>query len=117
PLPLRRGGLKARAHFSRHAHSRNCPQMKIRFADNRPAGDFALVLPVAGKNRSALDSLGDSRTQVEAALNPQRCEGESASAAELFVPAETGVRRLLIVGTGEGAASEEDAEKLGGTIV
>jgi len=91
--------------------------MKIRFADNRPAGDFALVLPVAGKNRSALDALGDARTQVEAALNRQRFEGEGASAAELFVPTENGVRRLLVVGTGEGAPTEEGAEKLGGTIV
>ena len=91
--------------------------MKISFADSRPAGDFALVLPVAGKNRSALDALGDARTQVEAALNRQRFEGEVASAAELFVPAESGVRRLLVVGTGEGAASEEGAEKLGGAIV
>ena len=32
--------------------------MQIRFADTRPTGDFALVLPVAGKNRGALDSLG-----------------------------------------------------------
>lgn len=91
--------------------------MKISFADSRPSGDFALVLPVAGKNRSALDSLGDSRTQVEAALNRQRFEGEAAGAAELFVPAEAGVRRLLVVGTGDGAASAEGAEKLGGAIV
>ena len=90
--------------------------MKISFAGTRPSGDFALVLPVAGKNRSALDSLGDNRTQVEAALNRQRFEGEAAGAAELFIPAETGVRRLLVVGTGEGAASAEGAEKLGGTI-
>src|SRR4029453_16720385 len=83
----------------------------------RPTGDFALVLPVAGKNRSALEALGDVRTQVEAALNRQRFEGEAASAAELFVPAESGVRRLLVVGTGEGGASEEGGEKLGGTIV
>ena len=87
--------------------------MKIRFADSRPAGDFALVLPVAGKNRSALEALGDARTQVEAALNRQRFEGEGASAAELFVPTENGVRRLLVVGTGEGAPTDEGAEKVG----
>ena len=34
------------------------PLMQIRFADTRPSGDFALVLPAAGKNRIALDSLG-----------------------------------------------------------
>src|ERR1044072_6136086 len=91
--------------------------MKISFADSRPSGDFALVLPVAGKNRRALDSLGDFRSQVEAALNRQRFEGEAAGAAELFVPAEAGVRKLLVVGTGDGAASAEGAEKLGGAIV
>ena len=90
--------------------------MQIRFADSRPAGDFALVLPVAGKNRSALEALGDARPQIEAALNRQRFEGEAAAAAELFVPADNGVRRLLVVGTGEGAPSEEGAEKLGGAI-
>ena len=90
--------------------------MQIRFADSRPAGDFALVLPVAGKNRSALVALGDARPHTEAALNRQRFEGEAAAAAELFVPADNGVRRLLVVGTGEGAPSEEGAEKLGGAI-
>ena len=88
--------------------------MQIRFADSRPTGDFALVLPVAGKNRSALDTLGGARPQVEAALNRQRFEGEAASSVELFVPAEAGVRRLLVVGTGENGA--EAAEKLGGAI-
>ena len=32
--------------------------MQIRFADARPEGDYALVLPVAGKDRSALNALG-----------------------------------------------------------
>ena len=90
--------------------------MQIRFADTRPAGDFALVLPVAGKNRIALDSLGADRSAVEAALNRQRFEGDSGSAAELFIPAEGGVRRLLIVGTGEKGAEADAAEKLGGAI-
>ena len=30
--------------------------MKIRFADARPAGDFALVLPSAGSERPGLDA-------------------------------------------------------------
>jgi leucyl aminopeptidase len=90
--------------------------MQIRFADSRPAGDFALVLPVAGKNRSALEALGESRTQAESALNRQRFEADAGSAAELFVPGESGVRRVLVVGTGEGS-SEDVAEKLGGTLV
>ncbi|QNP46591.1 hypothetical protein H9L14_05560 [Sphingomonas sediminicola] len=49
--------------------------MKIRFADSRPSGDFALVLPVSGKNRIALDSLGADRSAVDAALKSQRFEG------------------------------------------
>ena len=72
--------------------------MKIRFADSRPTGDFALVLPAAGKNRIALDSLGGDRGAVDAALKRQRFEGESGSTAELFIPAESGVRRLIVVG-------------------
>jgi leucyl aminopeptidase len=91
--------------------------MKIRFADSRPSGDFALVLPVSGKNRIALDSLGADRTAVDAALKSQRFEGDSGSAAELFIPADGGVRRLIVVGTGDGTGPSEAAEKLGGALV
>ena len=90
--------------------------MQIRFADTRPTGDFALILPVAGKNRIALDSLGGDRTSVEGALNRQRFEGDNGSAAELFVPADSGVRRLLVVGTGDGNGPADAAEKLGGAV-
>ena len=84
--------------------------MQISFADTRPTGDFALVLPVAGKNRIALDSLGGDRTSVEAALNRQRFEGDSGSVAELYVSAGSGVRRLLVVGTGDGKDTADTAE-------
>ena len=90
--------------------------MQIRFADSRPTGDFALVLPVAGKNRSALDSLGEAKANVEAVLGRQRFEGESASSAEAFVQTDNGARRVLVVGTGDGSAADA-AEKLGGTAV
>ena len=89
--------------------------MQIRFAENRPTGDFALVLPVAGKNRSTLDSLGEDRAAVDAAIRRQRFEGDSSSSAEAFVPNGSGVRRVLVVGTGEGTSPAEAAEKLGGT--
>ena len=46
--------------------------MQIRFADRRPDGDYALVLPVAGKQRSALNALGGERTKVESTLQRQR---------------------------------------------
>ena len=91
--------------------------MQIRFADVRPTGDFALVLPVAGKNRIALDSLGSDRGPVDAALKRLRFEGDAASTAEVYVPAEGGgVRRLLVVGTGDGTAPVDAAEKLGGAL-
>lgn len=89
--------------------------MQIRFADNRPAGDFALVLPVAGKDRSNLASLGASQQAVSAALDRQRFEGEASSASEQFIDDNGAVRRLLIVGTGAGLSPADSAEKLGGT--
>ena len=45
--------------------------MQVRFAETRPAGDYALVLPVAGKDRSGLASLGAAKATVEAALDRQ----------------------------------------------
>ncbi len=89
--------------------------MIIEFADRRPSGDHALVLPVAGNDRRALDSLGDARSALEAALTRQRFDGEAASVAEHFVADNGSARRLLIVGTGGGKVAD-CAEKLGGTV-
>jgi leucyl aminopeptidase len=89
--------------------------MQIRFADSRPEGEYALVVPVAGKDRSSLSALGASKPAVEAALERQRFEGESASVSEQFVADNGGVRRLLVVGVGAGEVRGEAAEKLGGT--
>jgi leucyl aminopeptidase len=89
--------------------------MQIRFADSRPGGDYALVLAVAGKDRSNLASLGPARQQVAATLDRQRFEGESASVSEQFIDDKGTARRVLIVGTGVGATPSEAAEKLGGT--
>jgi leucyl aminopeptidase len=91
--------------------------MQIRFADSRPSGDYALVLPVAGKDRSSLASLGGSQQSVAAALDRQRFEGEASSASEQFVEDNGTIRRVLVVGVGGGAAGGEAAEKLGGTAV
>jgi leucyl aminopeptidase len=87
--------------------------MKIRFADQRPGGDFALVLPVAGKDRSSLDKLGPASASLGPALDKQRFDGEAGSAAEQFID-DSGVRRLLVVGIGTGGGADR-AEKLGGT--
>ena len=91
--------------------------MQIHFADSRPQGDFALVLPVAGKDRSSLGSLGAAQGTVQSALDRQRFEGEAASAAELFIDDNGTQRRLIVVGTGNGSNQHESAEKLGGTAV
>ena len=90
--------------------------MHIQFADRRPEGDYALVLPVAGKDRKTLASLGDQQAAVAAALDRQRFEGDASSTSEQFVDDAGKVRRLIVVGTGNGALSE-GAEKLGGNVV
>src|SRR5947209_7087588 len=89
--------------------------MQIRFADDRPTGDHALVVPVAGKDRSGLGRLGRAQQSVAAALDRQRFEGEASSASEQFIDDDGNVRRLLVVGTGAGTSPGEAAEKLGGT--
>jgi leucyl aminopeptidase len=89
--------------------------MQIRFADRRPAGEYALVLPVAGKDRSALSGLGSAQQSIAAALDRSRFEGEAASSSEQFFDDQGTVRRLLVVGTGAKSAADEAAEKLGGT--
>ena len=89
--------------------------MQIRFADSRPTGDYALVLPVAGKDRSSLGSLGGAQASVVAALDRQRFEGDASSASEHFVPENGSVRRVVLVGVGGGATAGDAAEKLGGT--
>ena len=91
--------------------------MQIRFADSRPAGDYALVLPVGGKDRSTLSALGPSQRAVAAALDRQRFEGDASTASEQFIDDNGSVRRVLVVGTGMGVSPIEGAEKLGGTVV
>jgi leucyl aminopeptidase len=91
--------------------------MQIRFAESRPAGDYALVLPVAGKGRSSLASLGPAQAAVAATLDRQRFEGDAASVSDQFIDDNGSVRRLLVVGVGVGPSPHETAEKLGGTAV
>ena len=90
--------------------------MKIRFADARPAGDYALVLPAAGNNRPGIQSLGEGKAAVEAALKRSRFEGDSGSVVESFLDGHGG-RRLLVIGTGADVKASDAAEKLGGTAV
>lgn len=88
--------------------------MQIRFADTRPSGDYALVLPVAGKDRKALASLGASQQSVAAALDRKRFEGEASSVSEQFADDNGTTRRVIVVGIGAGTSPGEAAEKLGG---
>ena len=88
--------------------------MQIRFADTRPQGDYALVLPVAGKDRSSLAALGASQETVSTTLDRQRFDGEGSSVSEQFISDNGSVRRLLVIGIGVGEARGEAAEKLGG---
>ena len=46
--------------------------MQIRFADARPTGDFALVLPAEGAKCPGLGGLGADKAGVEAALKRSR---------------------------------------------
>ena len=89
--------------------------MQIRFADSRPTGDYALVLPVIGKDRSTLARLGSAQQAVNAALDRSRFEGDASATSEQFIDDGGTVRRLLIVGTGAGSSPASSAEKLGGT--
>jgi leucyl aminopeptidase len=90
--------------------------MQIHFADRRPEGDYALVLPVAGKDRKSLASLGAQQAAVSTALDRQRFEGDAAATSEQYFDDGGAVRRLLVVGTGSGTPAEA-AEKLGGNVV
>ncbi|HEX3422810.1 MAG TPA: leucyl aminopeptidase [Sphingomicrobium sp.] len=91
--------------------------MKISFAASRPSGDYALVLPVAGKDRKSLASLGPAQPAVSAALDRQRFEGEASSVSENFIDENGTVRRVLVIGLGNGGNSEQTAEKLGGAAI
>ena len=51
PLPLPSCDLHLKGR--RNIGFRGSPYMQIRFADSRPDGDYALVLPVAGKDRGS----------------------------------------------------------------
>ena len=91
--------------------------MEISFSATRPSGDYALVLPVSGKDQAALTALGEQAAGARAALARQRFEGEATSAVELFIDDAGTVRRLLVVGTGAGTSPADAAEKFGGTVV
>ena len=89
--------------------------MKISFADQRPSGDYALVIPVAGGKDSKTPKLAEEHAELASALARQRFVGEAGSAAEQFTGADS--RRTLFVGVGADSGKAIGAEKLGGTAV
>ncbi len=89
--------------------------MQIRFADARPTGDFALVLPSAGATSPGLDSLGAAKDGVAAALKRSRFEGDAGSVVEIFLESDGG-RRLIVVGTGP-KANGDATEKYAGAAI
>jgi leucyl aminopeptidase len=89
--------------------------MQIRFADSRPAGDYALVLPAAGNDRPGLATFGAATVALKTVIERQRFDGESGSIAEDWLTDGDTTRRILIIGTGKGPLTSEAAEKLGGS--
>ena len=93
--------------------------MKISFASERPAGAYALALPVWGDDALA-DRLGGlsepGRALAARAAEAQRFERELASVAELFVPEGDGARRLLLVGLGGTRDETGQFERIGATL-
>jgi leucyl aminopeptidase len=93
--------------------------MKISFAAQRPAGSYALAIPVRSE-----DMLGDrlqgfddtARTLAARAAEAQRFERETAAVAEVFVPEGDAARRLLIVGLGARKDEEALYERVGGAL-
>ena len=88
--------------------------MQIRFVAQRPSGDHALIVPIAGVARGALDAFGPAKAGIEAAIKRQRFEGEAGSAAEYYLDSDGG-RRLVLVGTGA-EPKPDSAERLGGAV-
>jgi len=89
--------------------------MQIRFADSRPEGEYALVLPAAGGDRPGIAALGSAKGPLETAIKRQRFDGEPGAIAEDWLTEGDTARRVLIIGTGKGPATGDSAEKLGGT--
>lgn len=87
--------------------------MKIAFAATRPADAAVLALPVT-KGAPLAGLIEGADALLAAAAAGQRFEGEPGSVAELFVPGEGDVRRVLLLGVGTG----DDAayERAGGAL-
>jgi leucyl aminopeptidase len=94
--------------------------MKISFVTERPAGAYALAIPVWSEDMVA-DRLAGldpaARTVAARAAEAQRFEREAASIAETFIAEGDNARRLLLVGLGDRRQDEALYEKVGGALV
>jgi leucyl aminopeptidase len=93
--------------------------LKISFAAKRPAGSFALAIPVWSEDMLAerLSGLGEAARNLAArAAEAQRFEREAAAIAEIFVDDEGAARRLLLAGLGTHRADPALFERVGGAL-
>ena len=85
--------------------------MDVRFASTRPAGRYVLAFPVAAGS-GAVERIGleeGAAALAKASADAARFEGEAGSIVEFFLPEESGVRRVLLVGVG----ADGDGRKAG----
>lgn len=93
--------------------------MKVTFADTRPAGAYALAVPIWSEDMlsdrlSSLDAA--ARELASRAAEAQRFEREVATIAETFVAESSGARRLLFVGLGGNKEDGALFERVGGAL-
>jgi leucyl aminopeptidase len=93
--------------------------IKVSFAAQRPAGPYALAIPVRGEDmlHDRLAGLDEAaRTLAMRSAEAQRFERETAAVAETFFTEGEAVRRLLLVGLGGQPKEEAVYEKAGGAL-
>jgi leucyl aminopeptidase len=91
--------------------------MHIRFSSTVPA-DAAIIALAIGKDgldRARWGALGDATQAIAAAAaRANRFSGDAGTVVELFVPAASGARHVLLLGIGHG--DEAGWEKAGGAL-
>jgi len=93
--------------------------MKISFAPQRPAGAYALAIPVWADDmlNDRLQSIAEpARSLVARAAEAQRFEREAGAVAETFIEDGDQVRRLLLVGLGSNRDEQAVFERAGGAL-
>lgn len=88
----------------------------IRFESLRETGEGVLVV-LAAKDAMVADAHAGLSGLIGKAAGTAKFKGKALSALDLIAPAETGLDRLLVIGThSDDSPQEEDWLKLGGTI-